>query len=106
MYTICKYPLILTDEQIIKIPMPATILSVIEQDDIDKFKKKDKNMYYLAIYALVDTENKDKQSVKFTTVMEKDNSVDHVIGMKFLGTIKMNKIMNNTYIWHVFYSYV
>ncbi len=92
---IFKYPLEITDDQTIKLPHGARILSVMNQHD------------NIVLYALVNDKEKKIESVS-TRIVGTGHDIDFFIpaagfggGYKFLGTVSLydGKLM-----FHVFYS--
>jgi hypothetical protein len=91
MNTIFKYKLENIDQQTIEIPLPARILSVIEQDDD------------IMLYSVID-DDKDVPKIPVDiSIKGTGDVVESGIGLyTFLGTVKL---FNGNEIWHVFYMY-
>jgi len=90
MRTIHKYRPNVLNKEIIHIRGLIELLSVAEQKD------------NIAIYALVDTENKKITNVDIAIVPTGENA-NSVIGWKFLGTVNL---FNGEFIFHVYYKYL
>lgn len=87
MLTIFKYPLEITDEQIIELPIEAKVLSVGEQNG------------GLFLWAIIDTEKTQTRKYKFLIVgtgNEMPEAADNELH-RFIGTVQIKP-----YVWHVF----
>lgn len=86
MKTIWKYPLKITDRQILNIPRGAQFLSVIEQDGT------------LMLYALVDPDFIEKQYE--VLIRGTGNPIDeaYLRFCDFIGTVQMP----DGFVWHIF----
>lgn len=91
MNTIWKFKLENIDQQTIEIPLPAKILSVVEQNDD------------IMLYSVVDND-KDVPKIPVDILIKgAGDFVENNIGLyTFLGTVKL---FINEEIWHVFYMY-
>lgn len=91
MNTIWKFKLENIDQQTIEIPLPAKILSVVEQNDD------------IVLYSVVDN-GKDVPMIPVDILIKgAGDFVENNIGLyTFLGTVKL---FDGTEIWHVFYMY-
>ena len=85
MKTIWKYPLEITDKQMIELPIGAEILSVIAQGDVP------------TLYAVVDPGQQAKVEIKVRVV-----GTGHPLGspeLPFVGTVSTH---GGSLVWHVF----
>lgn len=91
MNTIFKYKLENIDQQMIDIPLPARILSVIEMNND------------IVLYSIVD-DDKDVPTMPIDILIKGTGDVvENNIGLyTFLGTVKL---FDDKEIWHVFYRY-
>jgi hypothetical protein len=91
MNTIWKFKLENIDQQTIEVPLPAKILSVVEQNDD------------IMLYSVVDND-KDVPKIPVDILIKgAGDFVENNIGLyTFLGTVKL---LENNEIWHVFYMY-
>lgn len=93
MKKIFKYRLDYIDHEehiIIDMPIPAKILSVVEQNNI------------AVIYVLTDNENR-TTPVDILTVGTGLAIHENIDAYKFIGTVKLD---NGKCMWHVFYRYI
>ncbi len=87
--TIYKYPLNIVDTQILELPYPCNIISVINQRD------------RLILYAMVDTESEKKVKIEISIRgTGHDIQYNPYHGKTFLATVDMNPL-----VWHIFYKY-
>ena len=86
MRTVWKYPLEITDRQVLTIPRGAQFLSVVEQDGTPM------------LYALIDSDSPKKPYEVF--LRGTDNPIDeaYLRFCDFLGTVKMP----DGFVWHIF----
>lgn len=91
MNTILKYKLENVDQQTIEIPLPARVLSVIEQNDD------------IMLCSVVD-DDKDVPKIPVDiSIKGTGDVVENGIGLyTFLGTVKL---FDGKEIWHIFYMY-
>lgn len=85
MYTIYKYPLALTDKQVVEMQYPANILSVIEQSG------------EIVVYAIADRETSLTKEIAFY-IAGTGSNIDDFFAFNFLGTVKVGQ-----FVWHVFW---
>jgi hypothetical protein len=91
MNTIFKYKLENIDQQTIEIPLPARILSVVEDNDD------------IVLYAVVDDDQDVPKIPVDISIKGTGDVIESGIGLyTFLGTVKL---FNGNEIWHVFYMY-
>lgn len=90
MNTVWKYKLENVDQQTIEIPLPARLLSVMEQDDD------------IVLYSVVDND-KDIPTIRVDILIKGTGDfIENNIGLyTFLGTVKLY----GKEIWQVFYIY-
>ncbi len=91
--SVFKYPLEMADYQLVQIPSPARVLSVIEQND------------NLVLYAAVTTDNIPDWVYRNVAVYIKGTG--HLLhrDARFIGTVKMTGVQSGL-VWHVFYAYL
>jgi hypothetical protein len=91
MNTIHKYTLENIDQQTIEVPLPARILSVIEQNND------------IILYAVVDDSEDVPKIPVDISIKGTGDIVENGIGLyTLLGTVKL---FDGKEIWHVFYAY-
>jgi len=86
MKTIWRYPLLITDRQVLKIPRSAQFLSVIQQNGT------------VMLYALVDTDSPEKEYEIFLRGTGGPIDEAYLRFIDFVGTVKMP----DGFVWHVF----
>jgi hypothetical protein len=92
MNTILGYKLENIDQQTIEIPLPARILSVVEQNDD------------IVLCAIADDDKDIRKISVDISIKGKGDFIENNIGLYiFLGTVKL---YDGKEIWHVFYAYV
>ncbi len=91
MNKISKYKLENIDQQDIEMPFPATILSVVEQNDD------------IILYAIIDDDKDTSKIFVDILIRGTDDIVESCIGLyTFIGSVKL---YDGKEIWHVFYRY-
>lgn len=91
MKKIIKYILEVVDNQIVDIPLPATILSVTEQGA------------HIALYAIADDDKDVPTDAVDLLIKETGNHIkDDIDRYTFIGTVKL---FNNNLEFHVFYRH-
>lgn len=92
MNKIFKYKLENIDQQRLELPLPARMLSVVEQDDD------------IVLYSLVDDDSGIPEIPVDVLVVGTGDVLENNVGLyTFLGTVKL---FGGKEIWHVFYRYV
>ena len=86
MRKILKYPLTITDEQPLRLPLGSEILSVMEQND------------QIVLYALIDADQ--KLTSEYTiSIRGTGHNIDELTINNFIGTCKL---FNGHLMYHVF----
>lgn len=89
MKKIFKYPVEITDEQLLILPLGAKVLSAIEQDD------------NIVVYALVEPTVEFKKNVEIRIAGTGHNITFDLQKFKFLSIVKTH---GGRFVWHVFYA--
>ncbi len=93
MKRIFKYQLKLTDEQELKLPKSASILSVINQNGVP------------TVYVLIDDEEKETFTWNFY-IVGTGNPADHIdYHSSFKILHFLNTIQIDPFVWHIFYEF-